>query len=406
MFSPEPPQGFTSEQSQVVILRQPIPLFSPPQRRRGPPPDGETFRVKVTYPQAATGAFDFFRFYQINKNQVPSLQTDMPLVIIDSLPAGSILEGAGLDVRMFDSSGNAIPYESIDITLLGGGAADIEIYFKMPTVAAGEFVQLAFGNATATDDSNPNGVYDANYKAVLHLNQTIFGTNSIIDSTVNGNDCTDVGAGAISSVVGPVGKAIRFASESGISCGTTILDDMNDVGTISMWVNIDDILGGPASQTFYALVSGSNRWEALIQSTQGDILFRYGGQSIDIDIQAFVGDGENHLWTFTWDQPNSQARIYIDGVIIAENNTPWTLATSVASLVMGNVPALVDFTTLIGFEDEARFSNIIRDSDWILTEFNNQNDQDAFWFKSPILTVSQNNFLVDDLGNNIVTEIP
>lgn len=407
MFSPEPPQGFTSEQSQVVIQRQPIPLFSPPQRRRGGPAV-QTFRVLATFPPAATGAFDFFRFYQIKKNQVPTTQTNMPLVIIDTLGAGSILEPSGFDIRVFDSNGMALPYEVSSVNTVTG---DIIVWVNVSTVADGEFVQLAFGNATATDGSNPNAVYDANYQGVYHLNETSFGVGTIIDSTSNGNDADTILP--LSSITGKVGKALSFGSLGHLDEGTALMADMNDVGTVSMWVNIDDLDDtGSFFRVFYNLVMAGNSWSALIETIPNPnvLTFRYGSSPgvIEVDLPLSVFDsGEDHLFTFTWDQPNSIARIYIDGVVFATNTTPWALGITSADITtIANLETGQAFLSLLGSIDEPRFSDTIRDSDWILTEFNNQNDNDAFWFKSPILTVSQNNFLVDDLGNNIVTEIP
>ena len=373
-----------------------------------------TNRIIASYTAVADATFQFYKFFQINQGQVPILQTNMPLVTFVDLEAGSLQDLTnGFDIRVFDSSTNPIPYEVIDMVVLGDGSATFELWLNMPQVVDFEIIQLAFGKSGATDGSNPNAVYDSNYMGVYHLNQTSFGVGSIIDSTSNANDMdTEV---PLSSIAGPVGKALSFGSEGHLDEGIPLLANMNDVGTVSLWINIDDLDDmGSLFRIFYSLVNGGNRWEALIDisvgATPNQLRFRFGGAiaEIEVDLPLSVFDsGEDHLFTFTWDQPNSLARIYIDGVIFATHTSSWLLGTTGTQITsLANVDVPLAFTSLLGSIDEARFSDSIRDSDWILTEFNNQNDNDAFWFRMPRLVASETHFLVDDLGNNIVTEIP
>jgi len=56
------------------------------------------------FPPIGDVTFQFYKFYQINKNQVPSAQTNKPLVIIDTLGSGIIQNLSGFDIRVFDSS--------------------------------------------------------------------------------------------------------------------------------------------------------------------------------------------------------------------------------------------------------------------------------------------------------------
>lgn len=48
MFRPDPPQGFSTEQEQVIIGRPPIPLFGVPQGIGVAPPIGDSALVQTT----------------------------------------------------------------------------------------------------------------------------------------------------------------------------------------------------------------------------------------------------------------------------------------------------------------------------------------------------------------------
>ncbi len=69
---------------------------------------------------------------------------------------------------------------------------------KVPTVsptAPDTVIYMYYGNASATDQSNKNGVWDSNYKAVYHLTQNPAGTApQLLESTSNAAHLTTAGS--------------------------------------------------------------------------------------------------------------------------------------------------------------------------------------------------------------------
>ena len=55
-----------------------------------------------------------------------------------------------------------------------------------------------------------------------------------------------------------------------------------------------------------------------------------------------------------------------------------------------------------GSLDELRVFQGVYDEDRATAESNNQLNNDVFWFKTPLLENGVDNFLVDDMGRNIV----
>lgn len=405
LWHPDPPQGFTSEQGQIIIGRPMIPLIGAPQGV------GEPIDLKdpllALFPPIGDVTYQFYKFYQINKNQVPTIQTNMPVAIIDTLGAGILQEVSGFDIRVFDSAGVPIPYEVELVNIITG---EIIVWVNVTTVNDLEFIQLTFGKPSATDGSNSGAVYDANYKGVYHLNQTTFGVGDIIDSTSNGNDGDGVETtGSLASVVGQIGQAIRFGTSVGdrtaIDLGGNVMPTMATVGTVSMWASINNLAAGTDFQMYFSM-RGTNTWEVFYQKSDDTIQFRYGDSGEELilsNASTIISDGVKHYYSFCWNQPDGTVRMYIDAVLVASKTvTPWTLPIADNGVNLGNIETVISVTNLIGFEDESRFSNIERSIDWINTEFNNQNDNNTFWFKTPLLENGVDNFLVDDMGRNIV----
>lgn len=401
MFSPEPPQGFTSEQSQVVILRQPIPLFSPPQRRRGGPAV-ETFRVLATYPPAATAAFEFFRFYQIKKGQVPITQTITPLVIIDTLGAGILQEASGLDIRAFDSAGSPLDYFIQEANVVTG---KIVVWVNVPTVTDDEFIQLAFGNATATDGQNIPATWPG-MDFVYPLDTGNVVTNVIgVDS---------VGTNVI-QVAGKINQAANFVTNADFIAFTSTdwnSQANNSTFSLAYWYKTTDANRGEMFANFTSTPPPDFNLELFNGAIRIFINDSVGfNTDVVTAVEARFNDGQFHLLVFTYGA-DRKPRLYFDAELILEapvrpdNSNIFFDPTASTFFAARDSRGTAALNYVGDLELWRKFDGIALDVDEISAMFNNENDNDAFWFKTPILTVSQNNFLVDDLGNNIVTEIP
>ena len=170
----------------------------PPQGVGGVAPPVQENPLLAIYPPIADNTFQFYKFYQIKKNQVPTTQTNMPLVIIDTVGSGIFQQASGFDIRAFDSTGSPLNYEVQSITT---GPGDFIIWIDVTTVKDSEFVQLTFGKASATDGSNRFAVW-SEYESVYHLNNVPGGVGSILDSTVQQNNGTPTGTATIAAKIG------------------------------------------------------------------------------------------------------------------------------------------------------------------------------------------------------------
>lgn len=343
------------------------------------------------YPPIADNTFQFYKFYQIKKGQIPSLQLNTALVIIDTLGNGILQEGSGFDIRVFDSVGSPIAYEVQSVNITTG---EIIVWVNMAQAQDSEFVQLVFGKPSATDGSNPNVVYDSNYKSVYHLNGV--GT----DSTSNAQDLTIFGT---TTVAAKIGDGIDFP---GLASEYLIRQPYNGFPpttvTFEYWIKTTD---RPFGLLSYAASGQIMAFSAFFSNSQ--ILTIQVIENL-FQIPQTIDDGNFHHIVTTWRSSDGQMIYYLDGV----NVSSATLSVG-ESIVDGGALVLAqeqdsvgggfnDFQSLDGIMDEVRVSDIVRGPDYVETVFNNQDDNDAFWFKTPILENGEDNFLVDDQGRNIV----
>jgi len=335
--------------------------------------------------------FNHQKIYQIKPDQVPVPQTGLPLVITDSLPAGTFVGTLGFDIRVFDSAGVPLAYDAESVDVNPDGSGDIAVWVDIGTVQEGEIIQMVFGKAGATNGSNPNAIYDSSHKGVYHLNGV--GT----DSTSNAQNLTVFGT---TTVPGKLGSALNFPG--------TINDYLirnpftgfpSTAITVDFWIKTTGVNDGMIS---YAVI-GSIR-EFLMFDQQSLLVFI--NDAIAFSFDSF-DDGNFHHITVTWRSFDGQLIAYDgDVVMFSTIHQQGASLTDGGSLVLGQDQDTVGggfqgSQALNGILDEVTISDVVRNQDYITVKHNNQNDNDAFWLKTPRLTPGVPNLLVTSQGNTI-----
>jgi len=99
-WNPDPPQGFSKSQGQVIIGRPPIPLFGGPQGIAAgisAPVDA----LLAIYPPLGDIDYSKYKFYQVNKGEFTEPQTDFIWEITDTVGPGVLTQASGFDIRPF-----------------------------------------------------------------------------------------------------------------------------------------------------------------------------------------------------------------------------------------------------------------------------------------------------------------
>jgi len=308
----------------------------------------------------------------INGGQVPSTQTDFPLLINDTYP--ELVLQTEAELRFTGADNVQLDYE---IEKFDSGSGELVAWVKKPSVSDGDIIRIYFDNPLAGDEQNPFDVW-SDYSNVYHMNN-VPATNSILDSTVAQETGDPINT---SLVVGKIGDAQDFDETS----PSQILLANYDVSfpfSISMWVKPTNSNSGSLISVTDAVLD--NAVFTQVQN-DGSVRFIYrnppasaGGVDIDTGLTV-VDDGVFHRVVFVYDDVGNESRIYIDGVLEANgvnNLAPQSPLTK--NSVIGILEPGVPNSPYDGiFDDFQTFKGVLTD-DRILAEFNNQNSQVTFY---------------------------
>jgi len=302
---------------------------------------------------------------------------DFPvLVTLDSSVIDySDFQSNGEDLRFYDSSGEELAFE-IDTWNPSGTS---QIWVKVPQIDAnsnGDSIWMYFGNATAVDGQDPDAVWNSDYQAVYHLDDTTGGTGTISDSTGDFDGTNSNGA----LVTGIIGGSKEFdGTDDYIQIGfNEPLVKSTDAASAGAWVNLEDVTtgGNILSISVANIVPTENsRFEMTINNSEISVIGR------DHDLAAteiFTTSGAslmNNQWHFVTgvvDYSNDQILVYVDGELIG---------VGAVSFMTNDSPITNAYSAVIGAEDdtsgsffggkidELRISETALSADWINAEF-------------------------------------
>jgi len=258
---------------------------------------------------------------------------------------------------------------------------------QVPTVShtVDTVFYIFYGNASVTtDQSNPSGTWDSNFRGVWHLGDGT--TLSANDSTVNGNNGAIVGS--VSSVSGQVGGGARVvnAGNNDITVADSASLRIGSTLTISAWVNQTSRNPNAAiliqkrnpSDAFadfnYAFALDGN-WRLFLQfhDSGGFRSFTDSGSVVPLNAWTHVAVVVN--------EPAGTIAFYRNGTLSSSQPKAGTMPSSVTvPLQIGNygqyAGGVFQFS---GIFDELHVSNSSRTADWLQTEYNNQSGLAPFY---------------------------
>jgi hypothetical protein len=222
-------------------------------------------------------------------------------------------------------------------------------------------VDLYYGNATTSSNQNKNGVWNANYFMVQHLDDTLYED----DSTSNTKDMVHSGTDI---VAGKIGNAEYFNVAGDYVRANATFSALTTV-TFEQWVKFNSADGG------------SNDGILTIR-VNDPALFRYSNESLYVyedgaefgSTGAIVGDTNWHYIVLSFDGTNGN--LYCDKVKVKSKAA--TTSTGITNVFYYGDNGL-GTDTFTGVIDEGRISNIARNWSWINTSYNNVNSPSTFY---------------------------
>ncbi|MHA2324967.1 MAG: DUF2341 domain-containing protein, partial [Promethearchaeota archaeon] len=325
-----------------------------------------------------------------NLTNFPLLINDISINWKNTSNGGHVGQVDGGDILFTSSDG--ITKLDHEIEKYEPATGELIAWVNVPTISLGldTDIFIYYGNATVTDQWNVTGTWVSDYLGVWHLKDSPSGViDEIKDSTSNLNDGYTVGSMSSNDLVNSkigLGLELDGTNDMIIVNESASLDSINDEGTLSLWINWVNSSDGEYQRIMVSSNTFPDRTDGLEWTVQpdGDVFFYpwEGNANIyNLATDPFTNDQWHHL-VVTLQYSTKDVVLFLDGTILSLSieNVPlqWTQLASIDDWLWGGHNYYPD-SYFTGLFDEIRVSDVVRSSDWIITEYNNQYDPNSFY---------------------------
>lgn len=306
--------------------------------------------------------WQYRRTITIDHTKVAGELTDFPVLI--EITDGSLAGKAQLDGDDFvftDENNTKLDHQ---IELYDGATGHLIAWVKVPHLssATDTVLYLYYGNPNCTSQQNPTGVWDANYKLVMHLNEE---TGILYDSTINGNNGLPYGS-LVQGATGHIGGCVEF---NGGYVQLPRIFTTETQFTFSAWIY-------PRAGARYFISQYQSPYQGVFLQVYSDNRIELYVNNIIVSKSITINNWYYVVATFN----GTTATLYVNEgspVSRSASNPIWVSP----NMYLGDRSDHV--RKFYGFIDEVRASDIARSPAWILTEYNNQLNPSAFYTIGP-----------------------
>ncbi len=325
--------------------------------------DSCTITIDHSKVSGSSNLTDFPMYVEISSNSLKTVAN-----------GGSIQNSNGYDIAFGDEHNT----QSLDYQVESYDATNgvLKAWVKIPVLysASNTIIKMHYGKTGISASPSTSSVWDLNYKAVYHLN------NSINDATSNSNNGTNNGSANVTGKLGD-GRYFDGVNDYITASNSSSLNITGNKITLSAWVNApvpngDDSpflhKASSVNQEQYMLgIDGSastNNINTRVTTASGH--YRHDSGQLPANTWTYV--------TFVYDGSlsSNQKKVYVNGVQVATHTATGNLISTTAPL---QIAKRADSRYFEGNLDELRISDNARSVDWILTEYNNQNNPSTFY---------------------------
>lgn len=333
-------------------------------------------------PARSYAAFTYYTAVTVQSGQVPSAQTDFPMLInytdarFKQTPTGHVQNANGYDIRPYSDATCTTAITAYELEYYNASTGQVIMWVKISTLNTGSVVYLCYGDSGISINGSSSTTWDSSYKGVWHFNDPA--TLGLTDSTSNGynltnNNTVTATAGQISA-----GAAGKFNGTNQYLSNASLAITSGSSITISFW----QLQTTADLQAASAFNIGNNNTPDRIQAhapySDDNIYWDYGDFNVGGRVSASYAS-QVDKWSYvvlTFDSSGNTHKIFLDGVQAAtgsSSNAP-TITNTGIQIGAWTGPALYNKSKI----DEFRVSNSFRSANWITTEYNNQSAPSTF----------------------------
>ena len=295
----------------------------------------------------------------------------------------------GADIRFTNLAGTELPRE---IEKYDSGTLDAWVKFTLTKDAgdtSDDVIYMYYGNSSATEPAEDatygrENVWDGDYKLVQHLQEDPGpgGSGDIVDSTQYDNDGTaEASMTTDDQVAGQLDGSLDFDMWEG-NVGITDSSELDGFSsaTWSFWTKpygvTRDYVGFVSK---YYGTTGNKSWSIRQSTTDGELnmlLTDSSGTVYSVD-SANVNLVNNTMYYIVITYDNGTINYYKGGSFIETDSVAMTdIYSGNYNVYIGSQSQAVNYFG--GIIDEIRISSTARTSDWIATEYANQDSSSTF----------------------------
>jgi hypothetical protein len=340
----------------------------------------------------AYNSYKYRKQFTIDATKVSADLTNFP-VLIDlndtDLHDSAKVQTDGDDLIFTTTSGAKLDHEIELFDQTGNGThAHLVAWVRVPSLSATDDTELLmyYGNKAAENQENPEGVWESNYLAVHHMEESPVG--NLYDSTNNKEDLITQGSMTSGDLVNAnIGQGIDFDNNDDGANSTSTITITSF--TFSAWVKIDSMEDWDAVMNVGNDIGSQFRWWGV----------NNGIHAIDImgTTYSFGSSLSTGVWYYllvTYDSNGQTLRGYKDG-----SSQDVYSSVNLGQISTGFQIGMWDgggyFSDYFdGIIDEARIANTLRSAGWIASEHENQLNPNTFYSVSN--EEINNNWWVDE----------
>lgn len=275
---------------------------------------------------------------------------------------GHVENSNGYDIIFTDLNGNKLDHQ---LEAYDPSTGQYVAWVRIPVLSSSSTttIKMLYGNRTISSSQSVKSVWSSNYKAVWHLNGTDY-----TDATIYNNNGT---SNATVNATGKIAGAKDFnGSTSYIITPTNGMADNDNNQTISVWGYYSTSPSG--SRNFITFQNADSSSAIQLGFRGGNtVAWKWNGEEL---VNAGPSPSVNawHYYVYTFDGTTS--RLFVDGLQRATSTVaPQTAMPDECNIGRYNNGEYIDAVI-----DEPRFSMSTKTADWIMTEYNNQNNPGDF----------------------------
>lgn len=333
------------------------------------------------------GGFDYYSPISINAAQVPSTQTDFPVLVSQTdtrfktlANGGHVRDANGYDIRPYSDSGITTAITGYELERYNATTGEVVMWVKVGSLSSSTTpIYLAYGKPSLTTDGSSTTTWSNSFLGVYHLAD---GTTLNVNSATGSNNGTNHGATAAVGQIDGGGSFVAASTQyidlsTGISPGAI---------TLSAWVN-----GTTFPNAYNGVIVRSNAaytsYAMLYVKSNGKLAcYAYrAGPGTDV---SYDGTGSHTLSTGTWYYLTMKYNnvggggVALTGYVNAASDNTVNQATADLAITAATTHIGNDTNTASrewnGTLDEVRVASVTRSADWITTEYNNQSAPGTF----------------------------